>query len=55
MYNIIEVKNKMEEIKWIYIQTVQVGAFWYDEYVSEDGKKAKQVWHDGFEEIYSCA
>lgn len=45
----------MEEIKWIYIQTVQVGAFWFEEYISEDEKKVKKIWYDGFEEIYTCA
>lgn len=39
-------------MKWIYIGTVQAGAVWFDEYISENGTMGKQVWNDGYEEEY---
>lgn len=39
-----------KEIKWIHDCFVQVGAFWYDDYISEDGTMCRRVWQDGEEE-----
>lgn len=41
-----------ENIKWIFIQEVQVGPFWFEEYLSEDGILVKKVWYDGEIEIF---
>lgn len=42
----------MDNTKWIYVDTHQVHAVWYDEYISEDGKLCKQEWCDGYTEIF---
>lgn len=42
----------MEEIKWMYVTTHHAMGTWYEEYVSEDGTLAKEVWHDGYIEVY---
>lgn len=39
-------------MEWIKIQEVTTCPIGYTEYVSEDGTMGKQVWFDGFEEIY---
>ena len=45
----------MTEIKWNFIQTVSANGIYYDEYESEDGKLCKQIWSDGYEEIFEIA
>ena len=37
---------------WIFIAHIEHGGFSFDEYISEDGTLVKQVWHDGYEEIF---
>lgn len=41
-------------MKWIKIQDVRVGSTYlgYEEFISEDGTIGRQLWSDGFEEIY---
>lgn len=41
-------------MKWIKIQEVHPNSCWcgYTEYISEDGTKGRQVWFDGYEEVY---
>ena len=41
-------------IEWIKVQDVYVDGSWlgYTEYISADGTMGRQVWFDGFEEIY---
>ena len=43
------------EIKWVFVQTMENGSTWCDEYESEDGRYCKQVWNDGFEEVFEIA
>lgn len=41
-------------VEWIKVQDVNVDGSWlgYTEYISADGTMGRQVWFDGFEEIY---
>ena len=41
-----------ENVKWIFVQEVQVGPFWFEEYLSEDETLVKKVWYDGEIEIF---
>lgn len=43
-----------ENVKWNFIQVVQVGPFWFEEYLSEDGMFVKKIWYDGEIEIFKC-
>ena len=43
-----------ENVKWIFVQEVQVGPFWFEEYLSEDETLVKKVWYDGEIEIFKC-
>ena len=43
-----------ENVKWNFIQEVQVGSFWFEEYLSEDGMFVKKIWYDGEIEIFKC-
>lgn len=45
----------MVEIKWIWVKTEQAFGNGFDEYVSADGQYCKQVWFDGYEEIFEIA
>lgn len=42
----------MNEINWIYLETVSEMGVSYDEYVSEDGTQVKHIFNDGYVEIY---
>jgi hypothetical protein len=46
---------KMTDTKWIWAQTEQAFGNGYDEYISADGRYCKQVWFDGYEEIFEIA
>lgn len=46
--------NKMI-LAWIYSNTIEACGTVIDEYISEDGKYCKQVWNDGFEEIFEIS
>lgn len=44
-----------ENVKWIFVQYVgESFSNGFEEYVSEDGKYCKQIWDDGFIEIFKC-
>ena len=56
-HGIIRMKRReimTENIKWNFIQEVQVGPFWFEEYLSEDETLVKKVWYDGEIEIFKC-
>lgn len=40
---------------WIKIHEDGACGVSYEEYISEDGKLCKQVWNDGYEEIFEVA
>lgn len=42
----------MNEINWIYLETVSEMGVSYDEYISEDGMQVKHIFNDGYVEIY---
>lgn len=44
-------------MKWIFEETIvdTMSGVWYDEYISEDGTKVKQVFDDGSVEIFDVA
>ena len=45
-----------KNVKWIFIQYVgESFSNGYEEYVSEDGSLCKQIWDDGFIEIFEIA
>ena len=37
---------------WIFVAHFECYGVSFDEYISEDGTLVKQVWHDGYEEIF---
>ena len=39
---------------WIFIGRVESMGFGYDEYTNEDNTKCRQVWDDGYEEIFDA-
>ena len=45
----------MTDTKWIWAKTEQAYGNGYDEYISADGRYCKQVWFDGYEEIFELA
>ena len=55
-YAIIKVQRtkELKAMKWIKVKEVHCDGTWlgYTEYVSADGTMGKQVWFDGYEEIY---
>lgn len=45
-----------KNVKWIFVQYVgESFSNGYEEYVSEDGSLCKQIWDDGFIEIFEVA
>lgn len=44
-----------DERKWIYIGRIEALGYGFDEYVCEETKECKQVWDDGYEEIFEIA
>jgi hypothetical protein len=44
-----------ENVKWIFVQYVgESFSNGFEEYVSEDGSLCKQIWDDGYIEIFKC-
>lgn len=44
-----------ENVKWVFVQYVgESFSNGFEEYISEDGKYCKQIWDDGFIEIFKC-
>lgn len=43
----------MEKITWIYNDEYYAMGRSYKEYISTDGLLIKQIWDDGFEEVYN--
>ena len=44
-----------EQSQWIYVGRIESHGVGFEEYTSADGKLGKQVWDDGYEEIYEKA
>ena len=44
-----------ENVKWVFVQYVGESiSNGFEEYISEDGKYCKQIWDDGYIEIFKC-
>lgn len=41
-----------KQVTWEYVGTISAMGQAFDEYISQDGKLCKQVWLDGYEEIF---
>ena len=41
--------------EWKFIATVEACGSGFSEYISKDGKWCKQVWFDGYEEIFEIS
>ena len=42
-------------MKWIFVGHIEAMGFGYDEYTNEDNTKCRQVWDDGYEEIFEIS
>ena len=48
-------KIMFKNIKWVFVQYVgESFSNGFEEYISEDGKYCKQIWDDGYIEIFKC-
>ena len=45
-------KEEMGMTEWIYVNHYEHCGVGFDEYVSADGTLVKQIWFDGYEEIF---
>ena len=45
----------MTDIKWTWVKREQAFGNGFDEYISADGCYCKQVWFDGYEEIFEIS
>lgn len=42
-------------MKWIFVGRFEAAGFGYYEYVNEDSTKCRQLWDDGYEEIFEIS
>lgn len=42
-------------MEWIFVETIENCGVGFNSYVSRDGKYCKQVWFDGYTEIFEIA
>lgn len=42
-------------MEWIFVGHIESMGFGYDEYTNEDNTKCRQVWNDGYEEIFEIS
>ena len=42
-------------MKWFFVVRFESMGFGYDEYTNEDETKCRQVWDDGYEEIFEIS
>lgn len=42
-------------MNWIFVGRLEAAGFSCDEYVNEDNTKCRQVWDDGYEEIFEIS
>ena len=52
---VLEEVITMTDTKWIWVKTEQAFGNGFDEYISADGHYCKQVWFDGYEEIFEIS
>ena len=39
---------------WYWVERIEAVGFGFDAYRSEDGKRVRQVWDDGYVEEFEC-
>lgn len=42
-------------MEWIFVGRFESAGFGYDEYVNADNTKCRQLWDDGYEEIFEIS
>ena len=42
-------------MEWFFVRRFESMGFGYDEYTNEDNTKGRQVWDDGYEEIFEIS
>jgi hypothetical protein len=42
----------MKEMHWNYLGRQEEAGIWCDEYINDEKTHLRQVWHDGYEEIF---
>lgn len=42
-------------MEWIFVGRIESMGLGYDEYTNEDNTKCRQVWDDGYEEIFEIS
>lgn len=42
-------------MEWIFVGHIEAMGVGYDEYTNEDNTKCRQVWDDGYEEIFEIS
>ena len=57
MYAIIQTDKKKgdNQMEWFFVGRFESMGLGYDEYVNEDNTKCRQVWDDGYEEIFEIS
>jgi hypothetical protein len=45
----------MKNIKWNYVKTIEAMGQGFKQYISEDGRLCKNIWFDGYEEVFEIA
>ena len=55
-YIIIKTQRKRgNRMEWIFVGRIESMGFGCDEYTNEDNTKCRQVWDDGYEEIFEIS
>ena len=55
-YIIIKAQRKRgNRMEWFFVGHIAAMGFGYDEYTNEDNTKCRQVWDDGYEEIFEIS
>lgn len=54
-YNKTIEKEGDNQMEWIFVGRIESMGFGYDEYANEDNTKCRQVWDDGYEEIFEIS
>lgn len=42
-------------MEWFFVERFESMGFGYNEYINEDNTKCRQVWDDGYEEIFEIS
>ena len=48
-------KKGDNQMKWFFVERFESMGFGYNEYTNEDNTKCRQVWDDGYEEIFEIS